>query len=382
MASIVYDFAIIGTGAAGLHLALAMKQDPYFDDKKILLIDKSKKDVNDKTWCFWEKGDGKWDDITTKTWRNCQFINSFEKLDISFAPYNYKMVQALDFYNHAKREINQTDIFEIITDEVESIKCQENVTIETSGNVFLAKHIFDSRISQDFYSYKDNYTRLLQHFKGWIIETNEDQFDDSSFTMMDFSVKWPSTTSFMYVLPTSKTSALLEYTFFSKTLANEEDYDKMLKNYVEEILGVKKYTIKDIEKGVIPMSNYPFHKHNTDQITKIGTAGGWVKPSSGYSFKNAERSSLKVVDNIKKGIKPSSNIINKRFLFYDSIFLKVLNDQNYLGESIFSDMYKKNDISSILSFLDEQTSIVEEIRIINKFQKTPFIKALLKNIFS
>lgn len=382
MASIVYDFAIIGTGAAGLHLALAMKQDPYFDDKKILLIDKSKKDVNDKTWCFWEKGNGKWDAITAKTWRNCQFINSFDKLDILLGEYNYKMVQAIDFYNHAKREINQTDIFEIITDEVESIKCQENVAIETTENVYLAKHIFDSRISQDFYSYKDNYTRLLQHFKGWIIETDEDQFDDSSFTMMDFSVKWPSTTSFMYVLPTSKKSALLEYTFFSKTLANEEDYDKMLKNYVEEILGVKKYTIKDIEKGVIPMSNYPFHKHNTDQITKIGTAGGWVKPSSGYSFKNAERSSLKVIDNIKKGIKPSSNIINKRFLFYDSIFLKVLNDQNYLGESIFSDMYKKNDINSILSFLDEQTSIVEEIRIINKFQKAPFVKALLKNIFS
>ena len=80
MDSTVYDFAIIGTGAAGLHLALAMKQDTYFDDKKILLIDKSKKEVNDKTWCFWEKGKGNWDEIATKTWNTCLFINSFTQI--------------------------------------------------------------------------------------------------------------------------------------------------------------------------------------------------------------------------------------------------------------------------------------------------------------
>ena len=83
MDSTVFDFAIIGTGAAGLHLALAMQQDAYFDDKKILLIDKSKKDFNDKTWCFWEKGKGNWDTIATKTWNTCQFINSFDHLNIS-----------------------------------------------------------------------------------------------------------------------------------------------------------------------------------------------------------------------------------------------------------------------------------------------------------
>ena len=379
MASTVYDFAIIGTGAAGLHLALALKQDPYFDDKKILLIDKSKKDVNDKTWCFWEKGHGKWDAIITKTWNTCQFINSFNKLDFTLGEYNYKMVQAIDFYNHAKHELAAAANFETITEDVVSIECQENVSINTQHQSYTAHHIFDSRINEAF-NQQDSYIRILQHFKGWVIETPEDQFDDSSFTMMDFSVKWPSTTSFMYVLPTDKRRALLEYTFFSKTLANEEDYDKMLKNYVEEILNIKDYTIQHIEKGVIPMSNYPFHKHNTNQITKIGTAGGWVKPSSGYSFKNAERSSQKIIENIKNKIRPSSNVIKKRFLFYDSIFLRVLHDHNYLGESIFSDMYRKNDIEMIFSFLDEETNLAQEFILINKFQKAPFIKALLKNI--
>jgi len=169
MDSTVFDFAIIGTGAAGLHLALAMQQDAYFDNKKILLIDRSNKDVNDKTWCFWERGKGNWDKIATKAWNTCQFINSFDHLNISLGTYTYKMVQALDFYNHAKGEISQADNFKTVNEDVKSIQCQDNVTITTNKNSYVAKHIFDSRINDDFFSKEDNYTRILQHFKGWVI---------------------------------------------------------------------------------------------------------------------------------------------------------------------------------------------------------------------
>ena len=44
-----YDYAIIGAGAAGLNLALAMTKDPFFKSKSIVLLDPAKKDVNDKT---------------------------------------------------------------------------------------------------------------------------------------------------------------------------------------------------------------------------------------------------------------------------------------------------------------------------------------------
>ena len=39
MSYIVYDFAIIGAGAAGLHLAQAMLEDEWFEDKKILIYE-------------------------------------------------------------------------------------------------------------------------------------------------------------------------------------------------------------------------------------------------------------------------------------------------------------------------------------------------------
>ena len=43
-------------------------------------------------------------------------------------------------------------------------------------------------------------------------------------------------TTFTYVLPTSETTALVEYTLFSKKLLQQEQYDSELKNYIKTIL--------------------------------------------------------------------------------------------------------------------------------------------------
>ena len=59
MPTTVYDYVIIGAGAAGLHIALAMCDESWFADKKILILDRDNKNNNDKTWCYWEKGEGK-----------------------------------------------------------------------------------------------------------------------------------------------------------------------------------------------------------------------------------------------------------------------------------------------------------------------------------
>ena len=53
-----YDYIIVGAGASGLLLADALGSDSFFSKKSILLLDKSDKSQNDRTWCFWEKDTG------------------------------------------------------------------------------------------------------------------------------------------------------------------------------------------------------------------------------------------------------------------------------------------------------------------------------------
>ena len=70
---------------------------------------------------------------------------------------------------------------------------------------------------------------LLQHFKGWYIETKQACFQPDSATLMDFRAEQNRGTAFFYVLPFSATKALVEYTLFSPNLLAENEYDEALK---------------------------------------------------------------------------------------------------------------------------------------------------------
>jgi len=56
MSTFNYHYIIIGAGAAGLNLALAMNEDAFFKDKKILILDKDKKTKTTELGVFGKKG--------------------------------------------------------------------------------------------------------------------------------------------------------------------------------------------------------------------------------------------------------------------------------------------------------------------------------------
>jgi lycopene beta-cyclase len=373
-----YDYAIIGAGAAGLQLILKMISDPFFEQKSILVIDKDEKNSNDRTWCFWEKGDTLWDELATHTWDQGIFINSQEEINFKLSPYRYKMVRSAGFYAYAKRKIEKSEQVSWVKAEVVDVSGQEIITSEST---YQAKHIFDSRIPQAFHTNQAKYHSLIQHFKGWFIKTQKPMFDPSTFTMMDYRLKWKDSTSFTYVLPTSETEALVEFTLFNDQLLMDDEYDQYLEKYLRTYLNVFEYEITEIEQGMIPMSDYPFHKHHSKYITKIGTAGGWVRPSSGYSFKNADRYSTMIVENIKKGKRPEKGVATSRFRVYDSIFLKVLAGRNDLGEDIFTRLYTKPDIRSVFRFLDEESTIPEDIKVMFSLNRPEFWRAFAEVLF-
>ena len=380
MSSTHFNIAIIGAGAAGLHLAMAMRKEPFFKNKRILILEKSAKDQNDRTWCFWEKGEGLWDSFLTQSWAHGHFFSKEKSIALSLAPYRYKMIKAIDFYNYAQKEIASSPIFEWINDDVLSVETKSAIYIQGQKANYSADYVFDSRIPENFFRAKDQYTRLLQHFKGWVIRTEEDTFDPKQFTLMDFRLLWPQTTSFTYVLPLNKREALVEFTLFSSTLLNDADYESMLRSYVSDILKLKKYDIVEQEQGVIPMSDFPFDNYSQGNHIRIGTGGGWVKPSTGYSFKNCERNARKIVENLKLGRQADQGLISEKFRLYDSLFLDILNRRNEHGPQLFETMYSKIPVQKIFSFLDDQTSFVEDLGIMTKFPSRQFTYSFIKYV--
>jgi len=377
-----YDYAIIGAGAAGLHLSLAMLGDQYFSNKKILVLEKDAKTQNDRTWCFWEKGNGKWDDLLHASWKKGYFHCSKYSKHLDLQDYSYKMIRSADFYKFAKNKIQAAENFYWKKEEVISVdNSNQSPSIQTLSNTYLANHIFDSRIESNFFKKDDNYTKLLQPFKGWMIKTEKPVFDVSSFTMMDFRIQWKNRTSFTYVLPFSETEAMIEFTLFNRHTLVNKDFDKKLKQYISEILKIENYKILEEEEGVIPMTDFPFHQKNNNTLTKIGTAGGWVKPSSGYAFKNCEKYSLKVVENIKMNHMPSNQLFKKRYRWYDSVMLNILWNRNELGSTLFTEMFEHNEVTDIFKFLDDEGNLLSDISIMKSFNPFPFLKALGRKYF-
>ena len=370
-----YFYVIIGGGLAGLQLARQLSRDVFFKGKKIAVID-SDFSLPVKTWCFWEKGSGKWDDLMTKSWKKGKFISSEDNIDLSLSPYNYKMINSARYHQDLQKEIEKSGDIVFITDEIKEI---DPVTMKAKGDkdTYSATHFFDSRVDPSYLESKKHNT-IFQHFKGWEVETKEPVFNPDSFTMMDYRIKYPEATAFTYILPFTETKALVEYTFFTPFLTEDKVYDEMLQKYFQNILKTKDFEIKSTEAGVIPMTDFPFDKSNSRKITKIGTGGGWVKPSTGYSFKNTEKRIAKIIENIKSGKLPGENLINKKFRKYDAIFLDVLAQNNHKGEAIFSKFYTKNTPQDIFKYLDEETSVSEDIKIMLSLNNFDFVKSFFR----
>jgi lycopene beta-cyclase len=377
-----FDYIIIGAGAAGLSLANAMGKDSFFSKKSILLLDKNAKQTNDRTWCFWEKGEGDFDDILHKKWSSIQFAGQQIDQKYPIAPYEYKMIQGLDFYAYMFKKLDEYPNITFLNEEVISVTNTATVnTVKTANNTFIAATLFNSIFDYKEALQQQKYPVLQQHFIGWFIKTEQPVFDPKVATFMDFSIPQRGNTRFIYLLPTTAHEALIEYTLFSEHLLKASEYEEAIKKYISQKIGVDNYEIVEKEQGSIPMTSYNFTSKNTSKQIFIGTAGGWTKASTGYTFKSTQKKVTLLIQHLKDQ-KPLQNFGKRdKFWFYDLLLLDILHRRNDLGQSIFEALFKNRKPQLIFKFLDEETSLLEDVKFISALSPMPFIKALLRRIF-
>jgi lycopene beta-cyclase len=358
-----------------------MIRSEKFNNKKILLVDKEPKIKNDRTWCFWEKQKGFFEEIVYKKWDSISFFSTDYSAALEIAPYQYKMIKGIDFYDYCFTEIAKHNNIEVLYAEVGESELQTTTPVFSFNgqNISVGNPVVFNSIYKPV-NIEGKTIRLLQHFKGWIIETDKPAFDPDKATMMDFRVHQDHGTTFVYVLPFSSTSALVEYTLFTQNLLEPAQYDKELNSYIHSFLNIHSYKIKEEEFGVIPMTNEKFRFENGN-IWQIGTAGGQTKASSGYTFQFIQKQSKQIVDQLIAG-KPLSLLpaTQGRFNFYDNTMLHILYHKKLPGDKVFARLFKNNKHRQVLRFLDNETSIAEEVKIFTTLPILPFLKAALKQL--
>lgn len=415
-----YQYIIAGGGMAGLSLAFYLDKSSL-RDKKILIIDREEKNVNDHTWCFWEIGVSPFEEIIFKKWKGVWFYGTenFSQF-IDLQDYTYKMIRGIDFYEYIitilKKNVNVTflqaniegieavcgdhwdaqsdsGIVTVGGDTPHGLNVSNSPIVKTDKGDFVATEmVFDSFFRSKYNNPKQH--NMLQHFKGWVIDTDKPVFKIDEPTLFDFRIDQKDELRFVYVLPYSETKALIEFTIFSDNLIAHEEYEFYLKKYIEETIKVGDYQIKEgeyqiseTEFGVIPMSDEKHEISPMPKVIRIGTSGGYVKASTGYTFQRSQRflqnlvKTLEVDKNVSNGMK-----VNKWKSILDTILLNVMLKKRTPQDGIFTYLFKNNKASRILKFLDEDTSFLEDLLVVNSVPKLPFIKAawqvLSKKIFS
>lgn len=372
-----FDYIIAGSGCAGLSLAVRIAGSKELAGKKVLIVDKQPKNQNDRTWCFWEEGEGLFESIVHKSWQQIEVGNSFLRKQLDIRPYRYKLIRGIDFYDHCLKILKTNSNFSFEFGDIESVF---QTGIMLNGREITADYVFNSLWEKPELG-KNQYW-LLQHFEGIYIKTASSAFNPKKAMLMDFDTPQIDGTTFFYVLPFSETEALIEYTLFSPSLLNRKEYQSALKNYIAKKLDIQDYEVVHSENGVIPMTNYKFPISESN-IINIGTAGGMTKGSSGYTFQYIQKHSVALVDALSDGGSlEKASILSKRHQFYDSVLLNILHNKTIPGDQIFMTLFKYNNAGKVFKFLDNETSLVEELNIISSLPTLPFSRAAIKQLFT
>ncbi|MEA4936143.1 MAG: lycopene cyclase family protein [Paludibacter sp.] len=377
-----YDYIIAGSGCAGLTLLYRMLRESALNKKKILVIDRARKTDNDRTWCFWEKEDGLFQSIVYHQWDELDFFSSYYSDTLRIAPYRYKMIRGMDFYKYVHAFAAQFVNVEFRYEHIERLYVSGKVPfIKTTSGTYSASYIFNS--TKLFYPAKNvSGVPLLMHFKGWAIKTEQSGFNFLKGTLMDFNVEQHGGTAFMYMLPTRKDEALVEYTLFTPRTLNLDAYVTALNEYIRTKLNIKNFELTREESGVIPLMRDKFPTHLKHKVIHIGTAGGCVKASSGYAFEFIQIQTEKIIRQLKKGKSPviRCSFTNKKFLWYDRTFLYVLASGKMKGAELMARIIEKVSPDKVFDFLSNKSNFIDDFNIMKSLPAKIFLPAALRQL--
>lgn len=344
--------------------------------KRILIIDQDEKKSNDRTWCYWSKGVHPFPGLVHRSWTQLQFADNSGIRSSAMRGYQYHLVRGEDFYKMALSELSQDPNIHFLQQRVDNISTEKTYAKVWAGNqIFTADYVLNSIVSRKRKAPKEGDYFLYQHFMGWWIESESADFTVDTATLMDFRTPQFDDARFFYVLPITSKRALVEFTVFSQQLLEDKAYRKALEDYLQTNLGIKDFSIEEEEFGVIPMTNGPLTGNYGPRVIPIGTAGGAVKPTTGYAFLRIQRQAKSLANQLINGEKSKIAKQSRRFRFYDNLLLHILEKEGNVAAKIFSALFKNNNMARVLTFLEERSHFGQELAIFSSLPFAPFLRA-------
>ncbi len=364
-----FDIIIVGAGVSGLVLADEITKRT---NKSVLLLEKEKNLRFEKNLCFWNIPYNILNKSADNKWKKVCVIIKGKKYSLNFSGIEYLRIKSNNLYKFFFSRLKKRKNFKIIMGaNIKSFKSNNNIVeINTKNKIYTSHLLFDSRVDTELEKSKG----LLQHFYGVEITFKENIINKDEVILMDIQNK-KNNFNFIYILPFSKNKILVETTYFSKRTLSRFKYKQDIEMYMSRNYFGQKYKIRFCESGVIPM--FKIIEKNVKNCIKIGTAGNWVKQSTGYSLQNSFIYSKQIVDCIIKEKYPKIRK-NNFFNFLDNTFCKFIENNPEKAMQFFERFYKRNSLPVVVKFLTNTTNLFETLKIILSLPKISLIKSIFE----
>ncbi len=344
-----YDYAILGGGCAGLSLAAALARRGL-GDRRVVVIEPRRAYRRDRTWCFWDVADHPYGGTVSATWKRWTVARPGRSTRCGDGAYRYRQIHADHFYGAALQRIRACPNIDLRLGETVTALRDRDGGVDVEGPApegLRAGAVLDSRPPP-------RRAGLLQHFRGWRLRLPEPVLDPGCVTLMDFRVPQDRGIHFVYLLPTAPDEALVEPTVVSPHPWPAAAYEATLRAYVEARLGIRRFEILEEEAGVIPMTGALPPRRPSPRIYAIGTAGGLVKPSTGYAFLAIQRFSEAMADRLVADPLPEPPPLRPAWAAaLDRIFLAVLQRRPECGPEVFCRLLERARTDAAVRFLSD-----------------------------
>ena len=370
-----YQTAIIGAGCAGLTLGyhlIGSKSDP------IVLID-GQANRKDHLWSYW---DNNHDSLLLprpfikKQWAKWAIRTQNKEVIRTGTRFKYVCLSSAHFESHLLKEIENAN-GTVLRENVTGLNIENGTkSLQLSnGDGLKIKKVYDSRpplVSKG---------AMYQHFVGLNIQTHDPIFDDSTAILMDFRVPQSSGIHFVYVLPFSKYSALIESTVYSTEILPKSWYKRQICNYIEQNFPKTTFEIIGEETGALPLNNkYP-------QIPfgiPIGLSANAMRGSTGYAFSQIMVQLSELAVNIDSSINKIAARSGSTFTedLMDKIFLDVLSRSPKKAPDIFLTVLESLTGDEFAEFMAGHCPVSTKAKIIASLPKALFVIAAIRGTFS
>ncbi|MEO0513493.1 MAG: lycopene cyclase family protein [Planctomycetota bacterium] len=359
--------AIAGAGCAGLSLAVELAERR--PDVSIDVFDRAPAPAADRTWCSWAVTPNRFDRIVSDRWTRVRVVGGTRDTTIDAAAYPYVCIQGRDFYDLVDATLAPNDRVTThrgiaVQSTTESPRHAEVELAIPGGAAERRRYdlLFDARPAPPAPVEASGEPALIQHFGGVEIETPPGTVDPGTVTLMDFSVPQEQGAHFMYVLPYSRGTALVESTFLTPPGHAAIDYEAHALAYARERLGIAAPNIIYRESGALPMTLAALGPRATRRTWPIGTRAGIGRASSGYAFDAIQRDTVNILAAIAadraRPRPPRSPVLS----LLDRVLISWLSSDQTAPPRVFGDLFAKLPPRSLIRFLADVPTPADLLR--------------------